>query len=270
MTTLKLNLQSGYPIEAEAISPDHFIGKTAAEIGCFPILVGKDTCDLGEVFSVAGDGSDEIILEGDLSRVKWIGAGMTQGQMMVHGDAGMHLGSGMRGGQIAVHGNAGDWAGAEMTGGKIHIHGDAGHGLGGAYRGSRHGMNRGLIIVDGSAKNETGAVMRRGLIAVMGSVAEFAGAFMLAGTILVFGRIGDRAGAGMKYGSIVAFDLPPNLLPTFHYDCVYQPPYLKMILRSLKAQGCTIDEKWLSGNYLRYSGDTNSLGKGEILVYDQR
>jgi len=67
----------------------------------------------------------EIVLEGDLSRAKQIGAGMTQGKITIHGDAGMHLGATMRGGEIAVHGNAGDWAGAEMQGGLIRIMGNA-------------------------------------------------------------------------------------------------------------------------------------------------
>jgi len=268
MTTLKLKVQSNYPLEAEVITPDNFIGKTESEISELPVLLGNETLKLGDLFSVEGAGSSEITLEGDLSRVKHIGAEMTQGKITVHGDAGMHLGAEMHGGEIVVHGNAGDWAGAEMKGGKIHIHGNAGHGLGGAYRGSRHGMNRGLILVEGNAGNEVGAVMRRGLIVVHGNVADFAGAFMLAGTVIVFGQMGARAGAGMKYGSIIAFK-QLELLPTFHYDCIYSPIFLKLILQSLKAQAVAISQDWITGNYQRYSGDQNSLGKGEILIYDQ-
>lgn len=268
MTTLQLTVSLEYPLEAEAITPDNFIGKTQAEIARLPLLSGNQACELGDFFKVTASGSDGLILEGDLARVKYIGAGMTQGRIVVNGDAGMHLGAGMHGGEIIVHGNAGDWAGAEMKGGKIQIEGDAGHGLGGAYRGSRHGMNRGLIIVEGNAGNETGALMRRGVVVVQGDVADFAGAFMLAGTILVFGRLGGRAGAGMKYGSIIAYR-QLELLPTFHFDCVYQPAFLKLILGSLRNQGVPIEAEWLSGNYRRYSGDVNALGKGEILVYDQ-
>ena len=268
MTTLKLKVQSNYPLEAEVITPDTFIGKTEAEISELPVLLGNRSHKLGDLFSVEGDGSSEITLEGDLSHVKHIGAEMTQGRIVVQGNVGMHVGAEMQGGEIEVHGNAADWAGAEMKGGKIHIHGNAGHGLGGAYRGSRHGMNRGLIIVEGNTGNETGALMRRGLIVVRGDVADFAGAFMLAGTLMVFGRMGGRPGAGMKYGSIIAFN-QPELLPTFHFDCVYKPIFLKLILQSLKTQSVAFDQEWLTGNYRRYSGDQNTLGKGEILVYDQ-
>jgi formylmethanofuran dehydrogenase subunit C len=268
MTTLKLKTQSNFPLEADVITPDNFMGKTEAEISELPLLLGNEKLKLGDLFSVEGDGSSELILEGDLSKVKHIGAQMTQGQIVVHGAVGMHLGAEMSGGEIEVHGNAADWAGAEMKGGKIHVNGNAGHGLGGAYRGSRHGMNRGLIIVEGNAGNEVGALMRRGLIVVHGNVADFAGAFMLAGTIIVFGQMGARAGAGMKYGSIVTLH-QPELLPTFKYDCIYSPIFLKLILQSLKARAVAIDPDWITGNYRRYSGDQNTLGKGEILVYDQ-
>ena len=178
-------------------------------------------------------------------------------------------GPGCREAKSTLLGNAGDWAGAEMTGGKIHIRGNAGHGLGGAYRGSRQGMNRGLIIVEGNAGNEVGAMMRRGLIVVKGDAGDFAGAFMIAGSIMVFGKMGIRAGAGLLRGTIVAFQ-PPELLPTFRYDCSYQPDFLKLIFRELQNQGVPFLEAWATGFYRRYSGDFNRLGKGEILVYDQR
>ena len=84
-----------------------------------------------------------------------------------------------------------------MKSGRIHVRGNAGHGVGGAYRGSRHGMNRGVIIVDGNVGNEAGGAMRRGLIVIGKDAGDFAGAFMVAGSIVVLGKLGMRAGAGM-------------------------------------------------------------------------
>jgi formylmethanofuran dehydrogenase subunit C len=156
-----------------------------------------------------------------------------------------------------------------MKGGFIHIRGNAGHGLGGAYRGSRHGMNRGLIMAEGNAGNETGALMRRGVIVVKGNAGDFAGAFMTAGSVVVFGELGIRAGAGMLRGTIVAFQ-EPELLPTFRYDCTFSPHFLSMLLLDLRSRGLSISDDHMSGEYRRYSGDFNRLGKGEILVYDQR
>jgi formylmethanofuran dehydrogenase subunit C len=269
MITLTLKVQPVVPLEADCITPDTLLGKTAAEMASLSVVCGNETNQLGDWFTVAGDGADDIVIEGDLARVKHIGAGMSQGRITTRGDVGMHLGTGMRGGEIIVHGNAGDWAGAEMTGGLIRIKGNAGHGLGGAYRGSRRGMNRGLIVVEGNAGNEVGATMRRGLIVVLGDVGDFAGAFTTAGSIIVFGRLGARPGAGMKRGTIVTFN-PPELLPTFRYDCAYQPGFLRLILLGLRARGVPVKDEYLTGHYRRYSGDLNALGKGEILVYDQR
>jgi formylmethanofuran dehydrogenase subunit C len=269
MTRLTLKLQPQAPLEAEAITPDNFKGKSAQEISKLSVMHGNEPAFLGDFFEVDTDGTEEIVLNGDLSRVKNVAAGMSQGTVIVNGNAGMHLGAGMHGGEIKVYGNVGDWAGAEMTGGKIHIRGNAGHGLGGAYRGSRRGMNRGLIMVDGNAGNEVGAVMRRGLIAVGGNVEDFAGAFMIAGSIIVFGRLGIRAGAGMLRGTIVAFQ-SLELLPTYRYDCSYQPNFLNLMFRELQSRGLSIPDNYMTAWFRRYSGDFNRLGKGEILVYDQR
>lgn len=269
MTILTLKQAPQAPLEAEVISPDNFQGRTAAEISNLKVMHGNAPARLGDFFGVDGDGSSEIVLNGDLSGVKSIAARMQQGRVQINGNAGMHLGAWMHGGEIQVSGNVGDWAGAEMTGGRIHIRGNAGHGLGGAYRGSRYGMNRGIIIAEGNAGNEVGSLMRRGLIVVMGDAGDFTGAFMIAGTVVVFGKLGLRAGAGLLRGTIIAFH-PPELLPTFRYACSYRPDFLKLIFCELQAQNIRVLDVWKKGLYRRYSGDFNRSGKGEILVYDQR
>jgi formylmethanofuran dehydrogenase subunit C len=269
MTNLTLTSQPKAPLEAGVITPDHFAGKSSTEIAALPVVYGNERISLGEFFAIEGNTSNEIVLDGDFSRVKNIGAGMTQGTIRINGDVGMHLGAGMSGGEIHAFGNAGDWAGAEMKGGKIHVRGSAGHGLGGAYRGSRYGMNRGVILVDGSVGNEAGATMRRGLIVVGKDAGDFAGAFMVAGTIVVLGKLGIRAGAGMVRGTIIAFQ-KPELLPTYKYDCTYNPGFLGLIFQSLRSNGISVPDFSAAGCFHRYSGDFNRLGKGEILVYDQR
>jgi len=269
MTTLTLRSEPEAPLEAGAIVPDRFDGLGRNAIARLEVSCGNAAARLGDFFDVRPDGRAGITLEGDLGRVKNIAAGMTRGKVTIRGDAGMHLGAGMRGGEIDVHGSAGDWAGAEMAGGTIHIRGNAGHALGGAYRGSRHGMNRGLILVEGDAGNETGAFMRRGLIAVAGGAGDFTGAFAVAGTILVFGSLGARTGAGLLRGTVVAMR-PLELLPTFRYACRYRPAFLGLVLAEIQAHGMAVAQEYARGAYLRYNGDLNRLGKGEILVYDQR
>lgn len=269
MTVLTLKQPPAAPLEVHGLAPQNVQGMSVLEIAKLPVMHGNENGMMGDFFQIEDIGIPEIYLKGDLRLVKNIAAGMTQGKVIVQGNVGMHLGAGMTGGEIHIFGDAGDWAGAEMAGGKIHIHGNAGHGLGGAYRGSRRGMNRGLILVEGNAGNEIGSAMRRGLIVVTEDVGDFAGAFMTAGTILVFGKLGMRPGAGLLRGSIVTFQ-PPELLPTYRHDCRYQPGFLNLVLRQLRQHGLSIPEEYFGGIFQRYSGDYNRLGKGEILVYDQR
>jgi len=268
--TLRLKEATTIPIEADSICPDQFVGRSQAEIEALPAFYGRRKVTLGDLFAVEGEELDQIIVEGDLRHVKKIGQRMTRGFITVRGDAGLHLGAYMRGGEIVVEGNAGDWAGALMQGGRIWIRGNAGHLLGAAYRGEKRGMNRGVIVVEGNAGQEVGAQMRRGLIVVLGDVGEFAGAKMIAGSIIVSGRLGARAGAGMKRGTIVALNDHAELLPTFHYDCRFQPTFLRYYLLQLQAWGMSIGDEYFDGFYRRYNGDVTALGKGEILIYDQR
>jgi formylmethanofuran dehydrogenase subunit C len=266
---LRLTYQSDttIPVEAECITPDNLAGKSLAEIAALPVQHGNAAVPLGEFFQVEGDAGDrDILVEGDCSRVKLIGADMASGRITVRGNVGMHLGAEMTGGEIVVHGRAGDWVGAEMRGGRIHVHGDAGHLVGAAYRGGRFGMRGGAILIDGKAGNEIGGTMRRGLIAVGGDVGDFAGVSLIAGTVLLFGQPGVRLGAGMKRGSVVLFGAEPALLPTFRYDCTYRPVFLELYLRQLRAWGFGPAALFVGGLYRRFSGDLVALGKGEVLL----
>jgi formylmethanofuran dehydrogenase subunit C len=254
------------PLEAECITPDNLAGKSASEIAALPVLHGNTEAPLGEFFTVAGDAADShIVIEGDCSRVKWLGASMTKGKITLHGNAGMHLGAEMKGGEIEVHGNTGDWLGGEMRGGRIHVHGNAGHLAGAAYRGSRAGMRGGVILIDGNAGNEVGGTMRRGLIAVGGEAGDFPGVSLIAGSVFLFGPVGIRLGANMKRGTIAVFSTRPMLLPTFRFDCEYQPVFMRLYLQQLRAWDFAVPDDCFEATYRRYSGDLVSLGKGEVL-----
>jgi len=265
------------PVEADCITPDKLSGLSVAEVERLQVLQGNQHLALAEFFDVSGDGSDgDIVVEGDCAKVKLIGSRMSQGCITVHGDIGMHAGAEMRCGRLEVFGNASDWVGAEMKGGHIHVHGDAGHLVGGTYRGGNRGMTGGVILIDGNAKNEVGCVMRRGLIVIGGDTGDFVGAEMLAGSVFVFGVPGIRSGAGMKRGTIAVFGEEPDepkrlveLLPTFFYDCEYQPPFMKLYLNRLADWGFSIPGQARSGSFRRYSGDLVELGKGEILVWQE-
>lgn len=267
---LKLSLRAklDVPLETECIGADRLAGLTAGDVAVLPVLSGNQKACVGDFFQVSGENDGEIRVEGDLRRVKMIGAGMAAGRLVVDGGVGQHLGMAMTGGEIVVNGDAGDWVGPEMSGGRIIVKGNAGHMVGSAYRGSRIGMRGGEIIVLGNAGNEIGNAMRNGLIAVGGNGGDFAGVNMLAGTIVVVGRSGGRPGAGMKRGSIVVMEELP-LLPTFMFSCTYRPAYLRLYLLYLRRLGLPVSDAQITGRYRRWCGDCVFLNRGEVLILDR-
>lgn len=263
MLTLTLKDLPTVPLEAECLSPDRIAGLSPDAVRSLPVLLGKRTLRLDDFFTVEGDPGDELELSGDLTKVKWIGRGMTRGRIRIRGNTGMHLGAYMTGGTIDVTGHATDWVGGEMNGGTIHIHGNAGGQLGCAYRGSPSGMNGGTILVEGDAGIELGMRMKRGLIGVRGKVRDFAGLQMKGGTIVLMGGAEIRTGAWMTRGTIIAL-APVKLMPTFAYACTYRPAFLRLYSRHLATLGFTLPQ---DGGYRRYIGDAAVPGKGELLVW---
>ena len=266
--TLTYQGDTTVPVEIEGLTPEAMRDKLLGKIEQFEIFHGNRKLPLAEFFSVSGDASDEqIVFEGDLSGVHWIGAHMTRGSVRVEGDAGRHVGSEMRGGEIHVSGDASDWVGGEMNGGLIHVRGLAGHLIGAAYRGSARGMTGGTILIGGDVGNEVGHTMRRGLIAVGGSIGDTAGFNMIAGTLLAFGPSGIRQGAGMRRGTIGLFGPdPPDMLPSFRRACRYRPDMLGLLFAELRRYDFTVPEALLTAQYDLYHGDLIEGGRGEILL----
>ena len=89
--TLTLREQPVVPLEADVLCPDRLAGASREEIAALPVWHGNERTRVGEFFAVSGAG-DDVRLEGDLSRVKFVGAGMTAGRLTVAGDVGMHAG----------------------------------------------------------------------------------------------------------------------------------------------------------------------------------
>lgn len=203
---------------------------------------------LGDLFEISGNPGGNIRFEGDLDTVDRLGAGLSQGQVMVTGGLGNEAGLGMSGGTLLIEGDAGERAGAALPGFK-------------------RGMAGGELIIRGSAGPEAGALMRRGLLVITKNSGERAGLGMIAGTIVVFGAAGRDTGLWSKRGSVVALGsiTPP---PTYSYACTYQPVHLRLLLTRLSTRyDLSVQRKHLTGQYRRYSGDMAELGKGEILQW---
>lgn len=263
---LILHTRPDVPLEAESLSPDRLAGMDESAVASVQVQHGNQPACVGDFFKVEGRSNGELHLEGDLSRIKYIGSMMSGGKTVIHGNAGAHLGAGMSGGEIVVEGDAGDWVGPEMTGGRITVRGNAGHLIGSAYRGSTIGMQDGEIIIHGNVKNELGHAMRNGLIAVGGNSGDFTGVNMLAGTIIIMGEPGIRSGAGMKRGTIISMN-DTELLPTFSYSCKYRPVFMSLLLQYLLQLDMKVDDNQLRGEYHRWCGDSVEMNRGEILVY---
>jgi formylmethanofuran dehydrogenase subunit C len=265
--TLTLREPPEVPLETEGLTPDGLAARPRGEIEALTVWHGNRQAPLADFFAVSGDGAVELRVEGDLRRVKFLGAGMTAGRLVVVGDAGMHTGAGMRGGELVVEGDVDDFAGMGMRGGRLVVEGSAGHQLGGALPGVRAGMRGGEILVYGDAGDQVGAGLRRGLIAVAGRMGETAGLRMLAGTIVALGGLGATPGADMRRGTIVSMS-EVRLLPTFAFACSYRPPFLRLYLRHLRELGLPLTEEQIEGRYARWSGDGLELRRGEILIYE--
>ncbi|HLB10532.1 MAG TPA: formylmethanofuran dehydrogenase subunit C [Gemmatimonadaceae bacterium] len=264
--TLTLRAPLTHPLDADAIAPDRLAALDAHEISTLRLWDGRNAVALGDVFTVIGDRSSNVQLEGDLARLHGVGTLMSAGTLEISGSIGHSLGVRMRGGAISVSGSAGDDAGAAMAGGSIAVAGNAGDRAGGALQGASKGMTGGEIVVRGGVGREAGARMRRGIL-YCASSGVGTGIGMIAGNIIVSGAIGDSVGAGNKRGTIVALG-PVRVPRAYAYACTYRPPHLSLMLLSLRARfGLPVDDAHVHGLFKRYSGDLAEIGKGEILEW---
>lgn len=239
--TLSLKQIPDLPVEAECIVPSLFAGKRLPEIRKLEVYQGNQTLTLGDFFEIRGRSgkttdSTEIVVEGDLERVKRIGQQMDGGRVQVDGNAGMYLGAQMIAGRIHVSGSVDSWAAAEMVGGNIQIEGDAGDYLCAGYRGSWEGMRGGRVYVAGSVGREMASHMRRGFLAVKGNAGTHAAARMMGGTIIVVGDIEERVGIQATRGMVVCLGSVKSLLPTYKFSGTSQREFIGYYLRYLRSR----------------------------------
>ncbi len=252
-------------LEVFSITPESIQNAKPEDILRQPIRLGNTATEIGEWFSVSGDGSDlHHIWNGDLSRVHGIGYQMSGGRIQVNGDVGNHLGSRMTGGTIHTRGTAGHYTGAEMRGGLIQIQGNVGHGTGSAYDGGRLGQNGGAILVQGSAGQDVGRAMRRGLIGIGGKAQQRCGFTMRAGTIMVCGGVTEQAGLEMVRGTIMLGGTPPPLATRFIDAGQHKFPVTNLITRYANQLG--FSHIWDTEEWHLYHGDSLCGGRGELLT----
>lgn len=259
---LTLNVTPDIPIEAETITPNEFAGKTISRIGGLSVHQGNQTLSLKDFFNINGTSgktaeNTEIVVAGDLRKVKMIGKKMNGGKITVDGDVGMYLGAEMRSGRIHVKGSVDAWAAAEMLGGNIQIEGDASDYLCAGYRGSKEGMKGGRVYVAGNVGGEMAAHMRRGFLAVKGNVGSPCAVRMMGGTIMVVGNMGERAGVQATRGMIICLGRLQSVFPTYKFSGSSESEVVNYYLRYLQSrrpdfveERIDVTEKWM-----KYMGD---------------
>jgi formylmethanofuran dehydrogenase subunit C len=270
--TLSLRTPPDAALDVDGVSADRLSSLVEREIAALPVQLGERAAHLGDFFTVRGDRSAHVRVEGPvnaLANVHGLAAGSAGGEMVIDGNAGHRVGAGMTGGSVEVHGDVRDDAGMAMAGGTLRVAGNAGDRLGAAAPGASRskGMAGGEIIVSGSAGSDVAARARRGLVVVGGHVGESAARAMIAGTLVVFGRIGAKPGLSTRRGSIVA--VGGIAVPaTYWCACTFRPPHVRLTMTYLRRRyGIAIDERVVHGRYRRYCGDAGSPDKGEILEW---
>jgi formylmethanofuran dehydrogenase subunit C len=244
-----------FPVHAECINPDVFQGKAVAEIASLAVWEGNKQKKLSELFKIEETPAEtpDITINGDASEVRRVGQGMKNGEIVINGNAGMHLGEKMAGGKITVNGNAAGWTGSSMKKGLIEIHGDASDYLATPYRGSTEGMRGGKIVVDGNVGSDSGCYLRGGVIIVKGNAGPFLGFQISDGVIYVEKNAAARLGASMTGGKIAVSGVAEDIMPTFTVD-------------SVKAKVKIDDTFTAQGPFYVFLGDLAERGNGKLFV----
>jgi formylmethanofuran dehydrogenase subunit C len=243
------------PITAPSINPDVFEEKSVAEIAELPVYEGNRKKKLGNLFKIEKNSEEmpSITINGDVSKVKRVGMGMEKGEIVINGNAGMHLGEKMLGGKITVNGNAEGWTGSAMKGGVIEIHGDASDYLASPYRGTSVGMRGGEIVVDGKVGSDSACYMKGGVIKIKGGAGPFLGYHMKKGTIYVEKECKTRVGASMTGGKIIINAFLEQVMPTFTVE-------------EMKAKVKMDANEKAKGPFYLFAGDVAEHGKGKLYV----
>lgn len=149
---------------------------------------------------------------------RYIGSGLSNKTLEIHGTPGNALGAYLNGSTIKVYGNTQEATGDTMNEGSIYIHGSAGDATGYAMRG-------GKIFVRGDAGYRAGIHMKAykekmPILVIGGKAGSFLGEYQAGGLIIVLNLeheqvpVGDFCGTGMHGGKIyLRCDSLPSDLP---------------------------------------------------------
>ena len=265
MITFALRREPDQRLDLSPLIPEKLVGKSLRDLAAIQLQTTRERVTVGDVFKILLGDAGFVRFNGGSPRLDWIGHGMSQGGIEVHGDAGAQAGRLMTGGALSILGDAGPFAGSGLSGGSLDIAGDAGDHLGAPGVGEMQGISGGIVRVSGNAGERAGERMRRGVLLIEGNAGDNAGARMVAGTLVVCGKCGRHPGALMRRGTILLGAPPAEMLPAF-MDCGPQDLVIaRLMARWLERISPRAAALW-KRKLRRYAGDMSQLGKGEIFV----
>jgi formylmethanofuran dehydrogenase subunit C len=245
-------------LEFDELIPDKIFTWEKRDFEKYEVPIGNSRFPLKDYFDVDVEGSAEsasdvkIILNGDLTRVKYIGTKMSTGEIVANSSVDLHCGSEMSGGEIIVNGDAESYAGREMTGGILTIKGNTREFCGASYIGDWRGMTGGTIMIHGSAGKQLGECLTGGEIYVKGNCDILAGIHMTKGFIQIDGDVTRWPGGQMQGGNIVINGKLGRLLEGFIDPEIVTNP--------------EVFGKQITGKYIKYIGDIARNGKGNLYL----
>jgi formylmethanofuran dehydrogenase subunit C len=252
-------------LDLSRLVPHLLAGKSPDDITRIELQTTRRRVTVGDAFRLRSGDAHCIRIEHACDRLDRIGQGMTGGEIVVEGDAGVEAGRLMVGGRLTIHGDAGPWAASAMRGGEIEIIGNAGDRLGGPLAGETAGMRGGIVIVRGNAGDRAGDRMRRGVLLVEGGSGAYAGCRMIAGTLIVGRKVGSLPGYLMRRGTIVLGEQPDEQLPTF-VDCGVHDLLALRLMSAFADRYSRRLASVLRQARRRLAGDMAVLGNGEIFT----
>ena len=138
---------------------------------------------------------------------RYIGAGLSERHIFIHGTPGNALGAYLNGAEVRIDGNVQEATGDTMNAGVIEVHGSAGDATGYTMRG-------GKIFIEGDVGYRCGIHMKafriqKPAIVIGGRAGSSLGEYQAGGTIIVLGDrlngkpvVGNFCGTGMHGGEI--------------------------------------------------------------------
>lgn len=251
--------------------------KTAIDNACnaekakkITFSVGNKTIEVGELFEIEGDFSNQsILLNNATNKFDYVGFELpSEKQFTIDGDCGHYAGAQLAGGSLIINGDTSNYTACAMSAGVVEVKGNCGDYTGSAYAGHKKGMSGGTVLIQGNAGDFTGDLMRRGTIMVVGNIGDYCGSRMIAGTVTNLGVVGKYAGAGMRRGTLLFSELPKEMNTHFTNCGRHNLGYLTLLLHELR----THDSKFKSLHSMRrrvqkYLGDPAVGGLGEILIW---